>query len=166
VTAGSKWVHLTFRFQRRFILCSIDFAHSASHICSESSRSCVKRLELPLKFLCRVAWSFKDDDNVWQLQGLTIAGVSFGLHVSHLLEDAFQRRELGNILLKLGKHTYSYDQGGTTQTNTKASCCWSSKHFYTSWYQSFEGIQHLTSDFLYSYQKTGAAERFPLLCLP
>jgi hypothetical protein len=73
--------------------------------------------------ICRVAWRYKDNDNVWQLQGLKIAGVSFGLHVSQLLEDAFQRRELGDILLKLGKHTYSYDQGGTMQTNTEVSGC-------------------------------------------
>jgi hypothetical protein len=59
---------------------------------------------------------------VWQLQGLTVAGVSFGLHVSQLLEDAFQKKELGNTLLKIGEHTYSYDQDGTIQTNTKVRC--------------------------------------------
>ena len=72
---------------------------------------------------CRFGWSFKDNEGMWQLQGLAVGGVSFGLHVSQLLEEAFQSNELDNILLKVGEHTYAYDLAGTMQTNTKVNQC-------------------------------------------
>jgi hypothetical protein len=57
------------------------------------------------------AWAFKGKDNRWKNQGLHVAGVSFGLHTSLLIERAYQRRHVYDeqpLILKIGPFTYCY----------------------------------------------------------
>jgi hypothetical protein len=56
------------------------------------------------------AWAFKGKDNLWKRQGLNVAGVSFGLHTSLLIERAYRRRLVHDqpLILKIGPFTNCY----------------------------------------------------------
>jgi hypothetical protein len=56
------------------------------------------------------AWSFKDREDMWKRQGLDVAGVSFGLHASLLVERAYRRLHVDDqpLVLKMGRSTFCY----------------------------------------------------------
>ena len=69
--------------------------------------------------LHRFGWYYKRNDGQYQVQGSAIAGVTFGLHVSLILEDAYQKNELGTSVLRIGYHAYTFDAENMTQKNRK-----------------------------------------------
>ncbi len=69
--------------------------------------------------LSRIAWYYKWNDGKFRMQGSSVAGVSFGLHASLILEEAYQQQEFGTFVLRVGFYGYEFDADAMTQKNRK-----------------------------------------------
>ena len=69
----------------------------------------------------RMASFFENDSGQWQLQGLTIASVSFGMYTSLSISVALLKYPTQSFQLQIGPHTYDYSWQTRTQLNVAVS---------------------------------------------